>query len=761
MSIIRWVFLLCSLMFISSCAPTEKIKKDIPDTPAVSEEDLPKIVAVMPFQNETKEIGIANQTRRAFYNHFSSKPYRDVELGVVDEKIVHLEKSSGKSIIDLKPQEICQSIGCDGLIYGKVTDYTKTYAVAYSQLGVEAEVWIINTKTGKEVFRMKDAVRYHEGGIPLSPLALIMTVVSTAMNLREIQQVRLVNELAHKFNEKIPTPAGMAAEDRPLIKEVLTNVKEGPFGKGKIIRIGLEGEKGAVAMFDIGNFRKAVLMKETKPGIYLGEYLVMPGDNSADMPVIAYLKRPGGLESQWIDVSGFVTIDTTPPSQIKGIRARGFQDRIEISWEALKNIPDLKGYKVLRSVQPLSGYSEIAKVELNVFEDRTVKPNITYYYRVLAFDQTGNESEIHDPIRVSLISKEPVMISGEIKKDTTLSGIFVVKGNLVVPKGLSLALEPETRMMFDEDASLVVYGKLIANAKDSPVEFIPSGNKKWKGITADDASVEMNGFRIKGAATSAFFKNTDGSVENGVITDSDTGISISGAPSVTAKNLTISGNKTGMELQKTNAKILQNSIFQNTDGIVIKSFSGEIKDNNIVDNEKNISSESNIKIGANYLGSINVDEMRIKGISLTKTYDNKVPDGKIVDAIFNPYALLNNEERQKKAAEFLIEAGNYFRQRNYGKAVTLFEEALKAFPSADTYYYIALCYQEMKEDEKALKYLKEGVEKFPKDSTLQKSLGLMYYQKGRDAEAKKAFEEVIRLSPEDRQVKFLLERIGK
>ena len=75
----------------------------------------------------------------------------------------------------------------------------------------------------------------------------------------------------------------------------------------------------------------------------------------------------------------------------------------------------------------------------------------------------------------------------------------------------------------------------------------------------------------------------------------------------------------------------------------------------------------------------------------------------------------NARKRQRN----FIEAGNYFRQRNYGKAVTLFEEALKAFPSADTYYYIALCYQEMKEDEKALKYLKEGVEKFPKDSTLQ------------------------------------------
>ena len=315
--------------------------------------------------------------------------------------------------------------------------------------------------------------------------------------------------------------------------------------------------------------------------------------------------------------------------------------------------------------------------------------------------------------------------------------------------------------MFDENASLNVYGKMIASGKESPVELIPAGDKKWKGITAEGANIAVSGFRIKGAATAMLLRNTEGSMENGVITGSNIGVSVSGTPSVAMKSLTISGNKTGIELQQTDAKVLQANIFQNAEGIRIKGFSGEIKDNNIVDNEKNISSESNIKIGANYLGSINVDEMRIKGISLTKTYDNKVPDGKIVDAIFNPYALLNNEERQKKATEFLIEAGNYFRQRNYGKAVTLFEEALKAFPTADTYYYIALCYQEMKEDEKALKYLKEGVEKFPKDSTLQKSLGLMYYQKGSEAEAKKVFEEVLRLSPGDRQVKFLLERIGK
>lgn len=757
----RLILFLLILMIAVSCAPVQQeVKKDAAEI-TVSESDLPKTVAVMPFQNDTEETGIANQVRRAFYNHFSSKPYRDIELSIIDEKIVQLEKSSGKNILDLKPQEICQSIGCDGLVYGKITDFKKVYAGLYSQLGVEAEVWMVNTNTGKEAFKLKDSVRYHEGGVPMSPLGLIMTAISTAMNIRDIQRVRMINELCYKFNEKIPSPSKLAVEDRPVIKEILTNVKEGPFGKGKVIRVGLEGETGLVATFDIGNFKKGVLMKEKEKGIYIGEYLVMPGDNTKDMPIIASLKRPGGYESQWIDVSGFINIDTTPPPQIKGIRAKGFQDRIEISWEALKNIPDLKGYIILRSEQPLSGYVELTRVELNIFEDKTAKPGIIYYYRVTAIDQTGNESEIHDQVKSSLISKEPVMLAGEIKKDTTLSGIYVIKKELIVPKGLSLTLEPETRVLLDENASITILGRIVANGKESPVEFIPSGDKKWKGITVESGNVSINGVRIKGALTAMLLKNTEGTIESGVITDSNTGISITGTPSVTIINNTISGNKTGIELQKTDAKIIRSNIFQNTEGIVISGFSGEIKDNNISENGRNIFSETGIKIGPNYLGSINTDEMKISGVNVAKAYDNRVPDGKIVDAISNPYESMTQEDRQKKATEFLIEAGTYFRQRNYGKASALFEEALKALPSAETYYYLALCYQEMREDEKALKYLRDGVGKFPKDSTLQKALGLMYYQKGNDAEAKKAFEEVIRLSPEDRQVKFLLERIGK
>lgn len=749
--------LLITLLLIASCAPLPEIKKETTEA-KISDEELPKTVAILPFENKTEEIGVAIQVRKSFYNHFSSKPYRDIELSIVDEKIVQLERSTGKSILEIPPKQICEVLGCDGLVYGRVTDYKKIYAVAYSQLGIEAEVWMINTKTEREVFRLKESVRYHEGGIPLSPLSAVMTAISTAMNIRDIQQVRMLNELCYKINEKIPSPAGIV-EQRPVIREVLTNAKDSPFGKGKVIQVGAEGDRGMVATFDIGNFKKGIPMKETQLGIYIGEYVVMPGDNVKEAPIIVSLRKPGGYDTQWIDVSGFVTIDTTPPPVVKGIRARGFNDRIEVSWEGLSNVPDLKVYKVLRSEKPLSDFKEIGKTELNSFEDKTAEHGKIYYYRVAAFDSAGNESEIQDAVKAKLMTKEPQILTGNLQKDTVLSGVYIIKDSFTVPKGLTLTVEPETRIIFNENAQLKVEGRIIIDAEGFPVEFVSAGNQKWRGIIVEGGQINMEGFRLRNAQTGISVLSSGGSIESGIITDCDRGVFISGVPSPSLRNLTLSGNKIALELNKTDTLLSSSNIFQNEVGVKLNGFSGEIRENNIYDNFVNIASETPLKIGANYLGSANTEEMRLRGVEVAKVYDSKLPQGKIIETVTNPYSKLSLEERQRKATELVIEAGNYFRQRNYGKAVTLFEEALKAQPSPEIYYYLTISYQEMKEDEKALKYLREGVEKFPKDSTLQRSLGLVYYQTGREDEAKRVFEEVLRLNPEDRQVRFLMERL--
>jgi curli biogenesis system outer membrane secretion channel CsgG/Tfp pilus assembly protein PilF len=119
----------------------------------------------------------------------------------------------------------------------------------------------------------------------------------------------------------------------------------------------------------------------------------------------------------------------------------------------------------------------------------------------------------------------------------------------------------------------------------------------------------------------------------------------------------------------------------------------------------------------------------------------------------------SKDDPQTKSAELLIEAGRYFRQRNFGKAAGLFTENLQVLPSPETYFYLSLCYQEMKDMDKSIACLREGTNQFPLDALLWKSLGQLAYEKGDVADARKYLGEALRLSPEDRQAKFLFERM--
>ena len=756
----RFILLIIFAAILCSCAPTLKLEQYGKGVQEVREDDFPRQVAILPFGNETNENGIDAIVRRNFANHFSSRNFLDMKLPVADEKIIQFEQANGKKVAEATPKELAELLGTDGLLYGKVTDYKKIWAGIYSQLGVEAEVWMVNAHTGKELFRFRDSVRYHEGGVPTSVLSAVVTAISTALNLREIQKVRMVNELCYKFMKKIPVSPNSAIVGRPEIKEVLTNAVEGPFGPKKIIRAGLEGEPGLVATFAIGNFRKGIPMKELKPGIYAGEYAVLPGDNTRDMPITVTLARPGGYDNQWLGAEGYITIDTTPPPAVAAVKAKGFADRIDLSWDALKGVPDLKGYRVLRSESPLSGYKEIALVEAPLYRDISALPGKGYYYRIIAVDQIGNEADPGESTKIALAAVEPRKLAGELKEDTILDGPFIITGLITVPKGVSMIVGSDARVMFEPDTGILVKGALTVKGDETPVELIPNSSGTWKGIVVEGGRISLSRMKLRGAVTGIKASDAEGSISGVNITGCDTGLAISGNTPLEVKNVTLSGNKTGLRLSGTTIVITGNGIIQNSDGVFAEAFAGELRDNNIIDNQRNIVADRALQIGPNYFGTLVAEDMRLVNASAEKVYNSQLPGGAIVASIINPYLKLNQTEREKKSAELMVEAGGFFRQRNFGKASGLFAENLKVLPSAETFFYLSLCHQEMKEEEKAIAYLKEGTVKFPQDPLLWKSLGMLVYEKGDEAATKKALEEVLRLSPEDRQARFVLERIN-
>jgi len=726
---------------------------------SVSAAALPHTVAILPFENATPEPGIAEEVRRAFYNQFSSKPYGDIELAAIDTKLLALDRGA----IDAKGkpniQALCQSLGCDGVITGRVIDFRKIFAGVYSELAVVAEISLLDAKSGEVLLTHREETTFREGGFSITPIGLAMAAMSAALNLRDIQRVRLVSELGYTIAKSIPDPVGGSASSGPRIQGMLSNAAESPFGLGKVISVAIQADSNAAAVFDIGNYRRALPMTEKSPGVYVGEYRVQDGDAVRQAPLVVTLRARNGLVSSWYDTV-LVNLDSQPPAPPAGLSARSQPGSVLLRWNELSHTPDLAGYQVLRSEQPLSGFAPIGVVETASFLDKEATDGKYHYYRVIALDRAGNASEPGATVRGRSLAQNPLPLNGRIDADRELAGNLQIEGELLIPPGVSVHLAPGTRLSFDPAATLVVQGGLSADSRDEPVEFIARGGGAWKGIQVNGGNIGLRGFNLSGATTGIHLQRAKGILEGGQIQKCDIGLLVSGATGAGVRDLRISENRIGIRLDRTDAELALNRISSNEIGVDMSGFSGGLRDNAILQNTLNLRANAGTLLEANYWGSLDPAALRIEGGVVSEALNRPPPEGRAVTLRVSPCAGLSAEACQRKATEAMIEAGRLFRAKNYGRALTQFDLVIATQPSSDAYYFAAICHQEMQEDERAIERLRDGVTAFPTDPSLRRALGMLYFQRGEEKAAREQISETLRLSPGDRQAAFVLERLG-
>jgi len=112
-----------------------------------------------------------------------------------------------------------------------------------------------------------------------------------------------------------------------------------------------------------------------------------------------------------------------------------------------------------------------------------------------------------------------------------------------------------------------------------------------------------------------------------------------------------------------------------------------------------------------------------------------------------------------KAGNQMTQAYSYFKQNDYANAAQLFEKSLKSAPTPVAYYFLAISYQSLKNNQKAIESLEEGVQIFGNDFPLRKALGMSYYEVGNETKAKAVFQAALTIKPNDKQIKFFLDRI--
>lgn len=630
----------------------------------------PLSVAILPFIDLSGSKEGATAMRLGFYNHFSSLPFRDMELYKVDDLLTKAGLSDPNIIRKTSPQKLGDILGVDAVIFGEVSDFDKYFLVMYSQVAVGADVKMYDTKTGHFLWSGKHKVRKHEGGFSTNPVGIVATVIVTALNMRDIQLLRANDDLFRDMVKTIPAPTLSRAKRPPLISLLTQDTKGQPKKAGDEIKVVIQGASGMQASFDIGQYRKRIEMQEVEPGGYYGVYKVTPGDNIAKAIVTGYLTDDSGNTTQWVDAIGSVTLDTTAPDKPTGIKGTGRNKLISLRWNK-SAAADLAGYNIYRSDSPLSGYVPVGKTELNDFidADKNLVNTKIYYYRITAVDFAGNESQMAQAQGMP-VAPGPTVVSGLIDTDTIwYSGAspYILESDTIVKDKALLTIEPGTEIK-SAGGALIIEGRISAQGDNDHIIRFDSvqDDKLWPGITfasVKDRENKIGFVRIFNARTaincqassptiekSEFTKNNEavkiqGSFSKPLISKNtfykNRGIAISvgdGAAPRILENTIQDNDHAGLWVNSSPAEIAQNTIARNKkNGVVVKGAQAVIRHNNLVDNQPyNMTGEltgTSVKALDNWWGSTKMTDILsgIQGrIDVHSVLDAPYPQGKVL-----------------------------------------------------------------------------------------------------------------------------------
>lgn len=212
-------FALLCLPFLLSCSFLPFWKEEPPDVPEwFRKGDMPKKVAVLPFENLTSDPELEELVRRSFYSHFALKRYRDIEVTEVDRALRILQADSLRQWRDLPPQDLGNLFQADLLIYGKVLEYSKFFAGIYSQVTLKVQIEMVECRNGTGVWWKTAVKRSYEGGVPFSLFGVIPEAVRSGLHMTRERTLDLVERLNREIVADIPDPP--FAESSPYFLDV-------------------------------------------------------------------------------------------------------------------------------------------------------------------------------------------------------------------------------------------------------------------------------------------------------------------------------------------------------------------------------------------------------------------------------------------------------------------------------------------------------------------------------------------------------------
>lgn len=200
-----------------------------------------------------------------------------------------------------RARELARALEVDGVVFGDVRRWNRSYYVVQSTAEVALHVELIDGASGKQLFAT-DRTETIGSGVTGGPTGYVSAATEPIAGLRGSHLRTLTRSVARHVAEDLnggmlgiqPGPTSPRLSVVALAKE-----HDGPFRLGERVDVIAVGTPDCDARFDVGRLRIEVPMRQTAVtadprgarATYLGHYIVDSPDIATDLPVICTIQR--------------------------------------------------------------------------------------------------------------------------------------------------------------------------------------------------------------------------------------------------------------------------------------------------------------------------------------------------------------------------------------------------------------------------------------------------------------------------------------
>jgi len=618
----------------------------------------PKLVAILPFETRLEHRKAGEEPvpelsiRASLRNRLAAHRYPVQRVSITGRLFQDKGLTTPDTIVALPVATLREITKADAVVYGQIVQYDRHAADGKVRLTIGATVRMVDLRTSETLWETNAITHVHDMKSDADPFAAeLPRLLSDPQLRRKIETAYAADALWQDVLRTLPALDAGSAGALPAIRIVATDAADQPLKVGESLAVVMEGEPGRSATFDLGEGRTGLAMEEKRPGLYVGTYLVKPGDNVDKAVVVGRLSASQGAQAEAEDPTALVMLDAIPPSVPVGLTAMGRDQAVSLRWKA-NGENDLASYKIYRGATALGSFELLATSDSPLYLDSGIQNRQSYFYRIAAVDRFGNESAPSGSVLGIPVKPGPTPVSGAITQATTWyagAGPYVLTGDVTVAPGATLTIESGT-VIQSNGGGLIVQGTLQAKglADDEMVVFAPMKQQpepSWQGIVFSQGSAQeslLERVRISGASVGVSVLSASPVVRASEITGNQVGVLVrhAGAKPVFDGNRIVANLEDGIVVQEAAAPVITgNRITHNRRyGVALHKTPGlAIRGNEILENGLlqgwNAGHADAVDLSGNWWGTTEGAMVltKVDGAVLLNTYlDGPLPNGQTV-----------------------------------------------------------------------------------------------------------------------------------